>query len=221
MIKLHMEQGSEAWYQERCGRFTASQFKNLMAGKSTASYKDLITNIAAQIISGQTETTYSNALMERGVEMEPIARREYENTFNVEVEQVGFILPDSNVLQDWTGISPDGLTDGGLEIKCPLMKTHLNYIKAGVLPNEYKWQVQGSLFISGLTWWDFMSYYPNMKPFILRIYPDQEMHQQLDERFDDAIKEVLELIKVYDRYDLLVEDSLTAKLEDSIKLTST
>lgn len=214
MTKIFMEQGSEAWYSIRCGRFTASQFSKLMAGKSTKSYQDLITNVAGQIISGLVETTYSNAIMERGIELEPIARREYESTFNIEVEQVGFILPDNNA--DWLGASPDGLTEGGLEIKCPLMKTHLNYMFAGQLPNEYKWQVQGSLFISGLPWWDFMSYYPNMKPFILRIYPDLEMFTALDSRLAEAIAEVKELIKTYNNYDLLGDMSLTTQLKDSI-----
>lgn len=203
MIKIHCDQGSEAWHEQRCGKFTASQFKDLMSGETTAGYTKLIASIAGQVISGETEESYSNANMERGIELEPEARSFYENHTETEVEQVGFVLPE-NELAEWVGVSPDGLIgdDGGVEIKCPLASTHLRYIKENRLPLEYKWQVQGQLWITGRKWWDFMSYYPNMKPFILRVYPDIEMHKELKVRLEKAIKDTKEIIQSYQDYTL-------------------
>ena len=194
-----MEQGSEAWFEARCGLITATRIASMMAGESTKTYKDLITDLAGEIITGEVEESYSNAIMERGTELEPFARGEYESIFDTEVREVGFVL--SEKYKDWLGVSPDGLTaEGGLEIKCPLRKTHINYIEANRLPNEYKWQVQGSLFVTGLPYWDFMSYYPNMKPFILRVYPDKEMHLDIEQRLIKTIANVKAKIKMYKNY---------------------
>jgi hypothetical protein len=46
MILHNIEQQSEAWYQVRCGKVTGTRFKALVAGESTQTYKDLLTNIA-------------------------------------------------------------------------------------------------------------------------------------------------------------------------------
>ena len=200
MIKVNIEQGSEAWYEAKLGLFSGTRFATLVSGKATKGYKDLILNIVGEIVSNQKDETYSNAIMERGIELEPEAVKEYEKIFEVEAEEVGLCLHDE--FEQWCGVSPDRLIgeDGGLEIKCPLMKTHLGYMKAGTLPNEYKWQVQGSLFVTGRKWWDFMSYYPNMKPFIVRVFPDLDMHKELETRLREAIEEVKLEIKLYENY---------------------
>ena len=205
MIKIMIEQGSEAWFDIRCGRFTASIFKNVMSGDATASYKDLITNVAGEVITGVIEETYSNANMERGIELEPEARKEYAEIGGA-VEEIGFILyEEDHNFHDWVGVSPDGLKEdnGIIEIKCPLMKAHLNYIEKNVLPNEYKWQVQGQLMVTGADYCDFVSYYPGMKLFIIRITPDIEMHNELSNKLEAAIEAVKMKIKIYDDYTFL------------------
>lgn len=201
MIKIHIEQKSEAWFQLRLGRITGTRFAALMAGESTATYKDLITDLAGEIITNEVEETYSNAIMERGNELEPEARNLYIELCE-DVEEVGMCLRDEDdPLHEWVGVSPDGLTAKGLlEIKCPLRKTHLNYIDKDIFPNQYKWQVQGQLFVTGLPYCDFMSYYPGMKPFIIRVLPDKEMHEQISERLFSTILKVKEKIKTYENY---------------------
>jgi hypothetical protein len=94
MIIYNCEQGSEAWFAARCGRVTGTRFKELMSGETTDTYKKLISNIVCELITGKIEETYSNANMEHGIETEPIARIEYESIFDIEVKQVGFIIPD-------------------------------------------------------------------------------------------------------------------------------
>jgi len=77
----------------------------------------------------------------------------------------------------------------------------MNYIEKNILPNEHKWQIQGSLFVSKFDFWDFMSWYPNMKPFLIRCLPDLEMHENLKERLRIAIQDVKEKIKIYNNYE--------------------
>jgi len=205
MIVHNIEQRSEAWYAVKCGLVTSTRFKSLCAKETTDSYKDLVTNIACEIITGKIEETYSNAMMEYGIETEPKARQEYEDVADCEVKTVGFITPDEgHKYFDWIGDSPDGLLpeEGILEIKCPLARTHLEYIEADKLPTEYRHQVQGHLFVTGLKYCDFVSYFPGMKLFIFRVYPDLELFAEFEKRLDGLIKDVENKLKMYEKYSI-------------------
>ena len=76
------------------------------------------------------------------------------------------------------GCSPDSLIkDGGeyvagLELKCPSPYTHAAYIEEGVLPDEYKAQVHGSMAVTGLNQWHFFSFFPGLAPFHLVVHRD-------------------------------------------------
>ena len=207
MIKIYVEQGSEAWFQSRLGRITASKFKDLISGESTLGYKGLIVDVAAEIVSGEIEETFTDFNMERGNDLEPEARETYAKLFEIKVEQIGFCIPDEdNEFHDWIGISPDGGMNKFkqlLEIKCPKKRTHWNYIKANKLPSAYKPQVQAQLFVTGAEYCDFMSYYPNMKPFVHRVYPDEEMFKMFKERLRITITRIKEEIEGYKKYDYL------------------
>ena len=131
--------------------------------------------------------------------MESDARDLYSELIG-EVKEVGFCLNDGMV--DWVGVSPEGLTDKGVvEIKCPIRKTHLNYIEKDKLPSVYKWQCYGNMIATGAEYCDFMSYYPGMKPVIIRVEPDKEMHKELMAEIDKTIKSVQAKIEVNNEYE--------------------
>jgi len=203
MIIYNIEQHSEAWHEARCVRVTGTRFKNLVSKETTDSYKDLVTNIACEIITGEAEETYVSPAMQYGIDTEPEARREYETITDVSVTQVGFVIPDEeHKYHSWIGISPDGILpdDGILEIKCPLARTHFEYIERGVLPAEYRYQVQGQLFVTGFKYCHFMSYVPGMKPFIIEVLPDTELFELFNQRLDKLIIEVQEKLTKYQNY---------------------
>jgi putative phage-type endonuclease len=205
MIIHNIEQGSEAWHQIRCGKVTGTRFKALVAKETTDTYKDLVTNIACEIITGKAEETYSNATMEKGIETEPLARLEYESVMETEVKTAGFISPDEDHnYSQWIGVSPDGLlpNEGMIEIKCPLMRTHMEYIEANKLPSEYRYQVQGQLFVTGFKYCDFVSFVEGMKLFVVRVYPDVDLFLEFEKRLDLLIVQVLEKIKNYNQYNI-------------------
>jgi dolichol-phosphate mannosyltransferase len=89
MIFHNIEQRSEAWHDIRLGRITGTCFKSLVAKDSTAAYQDLITDIACEIITGRAEDSYTNEIMQHGIDTEPIARKEYENIFGVVTQRQG------------------------------------------------------------------------------------------------------------------------------------
>lgn len=187
-----VEQGSDAWFELRAGRITASKFKDMMSKIDTAGYRGLIHSCVGEILSGQMEETYQSDAMKRGSEMEEEARAFYEDIYRVGVDQWGFVTND-NIHPDYIGISPDGKIQGEngiIEIKCPLMKTHVEYLLKDMLPSVYRWQVQGQLLVTGAEYCDFMSYYPGIPPMIKRITPDEQMHEQLLQKMDASVSEI-------------------------------
>jgi len=59
------------------------------------------------------------------------------------------------------------------------------------------------MMIAEKEWCDFMSYYPGLKPFIIRVYPDIDMRNQLFERLLKSFELVREYIENYKAYDPL------------------
>lgn len=187
-----VEQNSEEWMQLRLGKFTASSFKQLFAAKSTLDYRKCINQVVYEILTGEHPESFSNQYMERGHELEPIAKEIYSlKTFN-DIDNGGFFE-----LNKYTGCSPDGLVgeNGLIEIKCPSFNTMIEYLENKTLPNEYKYQVHGQLFVTGRKYCDFMAFHPKLKPLIIRIARDETICTQIDLALKEAIKTVENKVK--------------------------
>lgn len=211
---FNIEQRSDAWFEARLGRITGTHFQTLVSKDSTIGYKGLVNRIAAEIITESVdplEKNYTNDVMENGIETEDEAANEFEYQVAGGMPitiPVGFIIPDQDhEFKDWIGISPDrmivnvsGVVVDGLEIKCPLAKTQISYISAGILPHEYKHQVQGAMYVTGLKRWYFMSYYPNMKPFIIEVKRDAEFMALYDNALKIFVNNVKEKLNKYKSY---------------------
>lgn len=163
MILLDYPQGSAEWLRARAGVFTASTFGDLMAvtrsGPSTSRAR-LITKLAIERITGEAQTTFQNDAMRRGNDLEPFARAAYETETGVLVQTVGLALHDDLC---FVGASMDGLLgeDGQVEFKCPdNQDKHVQALRDGAHADEYHWQIQGQLWVSGRKWCDAVSYDP-------------------------------------------------------------
>lgn len=176
---LNCEQGSLDWHDARRGIPTASCFADILTkGRSGAESKTRRTymlTLIGEILTGKpaSEYQFTGAHMERGREMEDEARKFYELQNDVEVERVGFVR---NVSQfGVTGCSPDSVidTNGMLEIKTKLPHLQLALLLEGTLPEEHKAQVQGQLWVAEREWQDFVSYWPGLKPFQVRVHRDE------------------------------------------------
>ena len=187
---LEAEQGSEEWLAARVGRPSASQFHKLVTtkGKPSTSADKYIDTLIAERLMGYSEPLFVTDAMQRGTDLEPEARETYEFMYNAQVEEVGFILDDSGEF----GCSPDGLVgDGGLEIKCPAAHNHIEWARKKVCPSKHYAQVQGCMWITDRKWWDFMSYHPDMKPFVVRVERDEEFITQLAVQVQAAVDEII------------------------------
>lgn len=169
-----LEQGSDEWLEARRGLLTASVVGQLITPgtikpASNDKSRALITQLATERITGHVEHVYVNDDMMRGNLHEPFARDRYAEVNGVEVQQVGFTTEDK-----WgvtIGASPDGLVgeDGGLEIKCPRAKTHVQTILTGQVPVYNMAQVQATLLVTGRDWWDFVSFCAGLPMFTKRV----------------------------------------------------
>ena len=187
MIILDAEQGSQAWLDARLGIVTGTGIANLLTPstlKPSASAIPYMAKLLAEYVTGEQQERFSTADTERGTEMEPVARRMYEAMTGNVVEEVGMIYFDDR--RD-RACSPDGLINRkkGLEIKCPQLKTHIGYVLKNELPNDYKLQVHGCMYVSNLDSWDFMSFHPEFRPLMLTIERDWDI--------DRAIHKAMEL----------------------------
>ena len=174
-------QQSEEWDRWR-NRPTASEFGKFCTparGEYSKQAPAYAAKIVAKRLGVYTEPPPS-FWMEWGTEHEPNARHAYTLQTGREVQEVGFIIPDGT---DSYGGSPDGLIPGdsieepfvgGFEAKCPKPETLIKWHADGVLPMEHRPQVQGLMLISGLKWWDFYGFHPELEPFLLRVEPDPE-----------------------------------------------
>lgn len=212
-------QGSPAWHDLRRGRPTASGFDRILTAKTmkpSAQMHDYAADLAADVaelnpnwFSESPRNKPPNAAMEAGKEREPEARKWLEMEKDCSVKQVGFLLHDNSL---W-GCSPDGLLvddqgelAGGLELKCPQLNTQARYVLANEMPPEYKAQVHGSLIVSGLPSWLFLSYAPGLAPLLLEV------------RRDDYTKRLEEaLVAFTDLYDKTLQNLLGYGVQEAMR----
>ena len=188
-VKFHnIDQNTDEWMALRLGKFTASTFSDLMANKTTLTYQKAINKVVYEILTGEAPESFTNSYMERGHELEPMAKEQYSFMKFTEIDNGGFFQ-----LGKYIGASPDGLvgSDGLVEIKCPAFNTMINYMIKKELPNEYKYQVHGQMYVSGRKWCDFMAYHPKLNPLIIRIERDEDIIQEIE----TALKEAIELVE--------------------------
>jgi len=160
MIVHDIEQGSFEWFQLRCGKVTGSRLKDVFKADNLTLLDELI---AEQLTERWEDEGYVSDAMQRGIDLEPFALDEWEKINDSELIRGGFIQSEKFPL---LGYSPDGRVGviGGVEVKCPSSKKHIQYLRQGKLPNDYKWQVLGSFIINpDLQWYDFMSFDPRVQ----------------------------------------------------------
>lgn len=154
-------QGSAEWLAERTGSLTGSRMADALDvrkdGRAGSRRAALVKALAAERMTGQARHVHVSAAMRYGTEREPDARARYELETGRIVTAVGFVRHPSI---RWCGASPDGLVgdDGLIEIKCPESSTHLEYVAAGEVPEQYRPQMLLQLACTGRAWCDFVSF---------------------------------------------------------------
>ena len=194
-------QGSDEWLDQRRGMMTASVVGQLITPKTIKpaanDYSRALTvTLAAERITGWTESAYVSAAMMRGTMDEPIARDLYSRTY-APVAEVGFMVRD-----DWgwsLGYSPDGLVgdDGLIEVKSREPKAQLATILADEVPLANMAQIQAGLIVSGRVWCDYVSYCGGMPMYVKRVTFDQRWHEAIIDALAAFEENVAVMIATY------------------------
>jgi hypothetical protein len=169
-MKIHnVLQGSEDWFEVRKLKLTGSK-ATAIASNGTG-LKTLVTELILDMFI--EKECFTNKDIERGNELETIAREKYSFENKVDVIEVGFIEHTEH-----SGYSPDGLvnSDGLVEIKARNNKIHLELLQTQNIDTGTVWQMQMGLLITDRKWCDFISYNPNFKNsmFVKRVYRDED-----------------------------------------------
>ena len=215
-------QGSAMWHETKIGKATASQAANILTptGKLSTSATGLIRRLAREQVCADPNEREPNAAMEWGNMQEPFARDEFRKLTKRRVIEVGFC---QSLVHPALGCSPDGLIHGdisaglcidglkfaqdadgpivaGLEIKCPQIDTHVEYLIDDVLPKKYAPQVHWSMAVTGLDVWYFMSYFPNLRSLIVKVERDEYTEKiesaalEFAERYQSEVESIIERI---------------------------
>jgi len=189
IIHRDIIQGTPEWHEIRVGKMSASHADAIgNCGKGLETY-------VKQIVRGMfiEPKHITNKDIERGNELEPLARLAYEFEHGVQVEEVGFVTHN-----DFVGCSPDGLvgSDGLTEYKARNDEIHFNLLIDGKVDSKTIWQMNMQMLICNRKWCDFVSYNPNFKKsfFEKRFYPDMKKFQALTIGFGIGEQKIKELL---------------------------
>jgi len=197
-----IEQGTPEWDLLRLGSIGGSSISAVAAkgrGGESKGRKQLLYDMAGEILSGVKKNGYTNKYMEDGVELEDKARTHYCLQNLCEVRQVALIRDAPH-----KHCSPDGLVgeDGMIEIKCVIPSTFVAYCDGMSIPTDYRRQVQWSLRRTGRAWCDFVVYCDLLEGrlkgdnmLVYRVPCDQKEMRELEDEADIFIEDLMSLVK--------------------------
>lgn len=217
------DQGTQAWRDARSGKITASRIGDVLTKARKGSKESSVranyrAQIVAEVLTGKAiEDQYQSWDMKRGIELEPIARAEYEIRQSVVVDTVGFV-PHPTIPR--SGASPDGLIgkDGLVQFKCVKMAKHLEWLQAKIVPVEHRPQMYFEMAcFPQRQWSDFVSFEPNLPAqhqlFISRLKRDEVAIAEIEEEVRKLNFEIDEIIASLNGE----EPDLTGILEESVR----
>ena len=195
-----MEQGTPEWFNSRLGKVTASRVADVLAtikSGESASRRNYRMQLVCERLTGKKEETFTNAHMERGIELEPIARSLYEMDSGLFVKEIAFVEHPTIAM---AGCSPDGLVgdDGLIEIKCPTVANHIETLTSNSAPSKYIAQMQWQMACTGRKWCDFVSFNvelpDHLQLFVKRVERDDEYIANAEKEVIAFLDEVSETV---------------------------
>lgn len=197
-----MEQRSVEWYQERLGRFTASEITRLLGKLSTqvgqSAFDSYCMEKAIESLYGMIEEDYVSFDMQRGIDLEPLAFEKFSELMSgdfITVEKSGFIL-----FGEHAGASPDGKVDkiNTLEIKCPTPTNFFKLAINGVVPEKHFAQMQMQMLCLESDkgyYFNYCTHLGNEYHHTIEVPRNEPMITLIKERIEQAAEKKLEYVK--------------------------
>ncbi|MDF2457759.1 MAG: hypothetical protein K0S79_175 [Nitrospira sp.] len=174
---VRLVQGSEEWQRHRL------LYKNASETAAILGLSPWLTPYGLWEIKTGRRTQECNFVMQRGLELEPLARQAYEL-------ETGAIMEPAVMIDGDYSASLDGLTFDGkllLEVKCPFKGSESETWKkamVGQVEPHYKVQVQHQLMVSGADRCHFWVY-GGKDGILVEVLPDPAMFDQIRSAWDE------------------------------------
>lgn len=157
-------QRSEDWHNLRLGKVTASRVADVLAKTKSgpsASRANYAAELVAERLTGRRAEGFTSAAMQRGTDLEPLAREAYSFLSGHTVTETGFV---PHPVIPMTGASPDGLIgdDGLVEIKCCGAARHIAVLKGDPAEDRYVKQMLWQMACTDRQWCDLAYYNPDL-----------------------------------------------------------
>ena len=165
MLNAVILQSDPGWLPARRGLLTASRFRDacsyLKSGKESAERRRYKIEVVGERIADTAVDHYVSPAMQRGLDYEAEAKATYEAVKGIFCGPAALILHPTI---EFFGATPDGFVDphGLVEFKVPLLSTYIEWITAGVIPDEHVPQLTAQLAVTRRQWVDFVAYCPEM-----------------------------------------------------------
>ncbi|MCK5602054.1 YqaJ viral recombinase family protein [Candidatus Pacearchaeota archaeon] len=191
-------QGTDEWFAIRLGKVTASRICDVLADKKTAAYQNYKAELICERLTGIPTEHFVSYDMQRGTDLEPVARDAYLFVSDAGGYQEGFV---SHHTIKMAGMSPDLLIgkDGMAEIKVPKPAKHIKLLTGSKIESKWIKQMQFQLGCSGRQWNDFISYCPEVgtdyQLFVQRVNRDEELIAEMEKAVVAFLAEVEATIK--------------------------
>lgn len=198
----HVQQRSVEWYNQRLGRFTASEITRLLGKLTTATglkaFESYCMEKATESVFGLIEDEYTSFDMQRGIDTEPYAFDAFYELMGeqfIEVRKSGFVN-----YGDHAGASPDGLVGekDDLEIKCPNAKNFFKLAITREVPENHYAQMQMQLLCLGgdkAYYFNYLTHQGEPYHFTIEVPRDEAMITLIKERIEMAIELKLKYIE--------------------------
>lgn len=190
-METKIEQRTDEWFNQRLGRFTASEISDLMGVKGLGlTGEDYAFRKACEIVFGRDNAeSFESFDMRRGTELEPLAFKKFQELKSLdftEVQEATFFPYGNNA-----GASPDGLVgkDAILEIKCPRPNKFFKLVSSGIdaIDKAYIHQMQMQMLCTNSIRCHFFNYI---------IFNGVEMwHEIIVERDETIVNKIIERIE--------------------------
>ena len=193
-----IEQGTQAWKDEKLGVITGTRAYDLMSSNTTR--RTLLATLIRELTTSKTKTFFKQSLQDK-LDTEPEMTSYYSLMNGVQVtDQSAYIESD---LSPMFAVSPDGFIgdDGGFEGKRLDEENHIKMLLGMVPEKKYVMQCYWGMFITGRSWWDLVFYCETlpdeMRIHTIRIERDEKILKTME---DHALKMLNDLTSFLNKY---------------------
>lgn len=170
---IDVQQDSEAWHKERAKGLGSSDAPVLLC---VSPWKSLC-ELWREKKTGVSEVV-QNYAMQRGKDLEPIARDIYEFEYSIQMQPKYF----KHKRFDFIRGSFDGFNEAarfGLEIKSPMSKKEIEKAKQGIITTKYVPQLEWLMLVSSTTFIDYATYDGQDQLYVKRYFYNERLRKAL------------------------------------------